>query len=323
NDIPTLEEKKKLLLYKRYYVSNVEVKEADPKYLVGDYPFSWTLTKRHLIEEVKEPLPPQFSCHIEIQKYKNLFRFAETENLQNLSLTTRLPSAILINPPMREAATLKQWYVDQKDVHNSFVTKEAFKDPLVVLPPPNEKDIISIQEALATLKVNKYAWVRGVASLSINKKSLWFNCQKEIGAPINWDINCTLCGEDSKVVARCRFVITIKDETVVVEAMITGIEAEQLLPFTWEEMSIAEAENKKLFLRLLPSFTRTQLLVSSDITRQHIPSSLLTAQEEEQVSLSQTMQSEESTRAKIVNKDATNPTQQHQSSPAKKLKDQD
>ncbi|GER42573.1 RPA70-kDa subunit B, partial [Striga asiatica] len=71
------------LVYVRYYVSNVEVKEADPKYLVGDYPFS-LLTKRHLIEEVKEPLPPQFSCHIEIQKYKNLFRFAETENLQNV-----------------------------------------------------------------------------------------------------------------------------------------------------------------------------------------------------------------------------------------------
>ncbi|GER42572.1 replication protein A 70 kDa DNA-binding subunit [Striga asiatica] len=130
----------------------------------------------------------------------------DLQNWPDLSLTTRLPSAILINPPMREAIILKQWYVDQKDVHNSFVTKEAFKDPLVVLPPPNEKDIISIQEALATLKVNKSAWVRGVASLAMNQKSLWFtacsNCQKEIGAPINWDMNCTLCGEDSMVVAR-------------------------------------------------------------------------------------------------------------------------
>ncbi|GER26067.1 70 kDa subunit of replication protein A [Striga asiatica] len=93
----------------------------------------------------------------------------------------------------------------------------------------------------------KTAWIRGVPSLVMGQKSLWFTacnkCQKEIDAPVNWNINCTMCTQDSTVVARCRFIISIKDDSGILQAMVTGTEAEQLSPITATEMSSIHTEN--------------------------------------------------------------------------------
>lgn len=73
-----------LLPFRRYYISSASLRKSDLKYRVSDYPHSWVIHNRTLIEEYAEQAPPPIPCHIDLTEFKNLFRFADTENLQNV-----------------------------------------------------------------------------------------------------------------------------------------------------------------------------------------------------------------------------------------------
>ncbi|XP_027168908.1 replication protein A 70 kDa DNA-binding subunit B-like isoform X1 [Coffea eugenioides] len=70
--------------FKRYYITGGTVKKQDAKYKVSDYQFSWVLHNKTLVEEYVEPNPPMLPCTFEFTKFEDLFRFADTENVQNL-----------------------------------------------------------------------------------------------------------------------------------------------------------------------------------------------------------------------------------------------
>ncbi|CAA0823512.1 Unknown protein [Striga hermonthica] len=187
-----------LLPFKRYYVSGATLKKVDEKYRVDDYDFSWTITNNTLIQPCEEHIVSQMYDHIELQQFRNLHRFAYTDNLQNvlgvlayafeekqiefnsvnrdilivneknmpimltlwndlattegaqlaatvnasnvilalrvrvttyngISLSTRVQSTIMMNPPLPEVTTLKQWYINNKVEIGQLIFAGAYK----------------------------------------------------------------------------------------------------------------------------------------------------------------------------------------------------
>ena len=71
---------------KRHYISSAVVKKQDPKYRVGDYQLSWVIHNKCLIEEYVELNVPILSCSFEFTRYRDLFRFTDTEKAQSKQL---------------------------------------------------------------------------------------------------------------------------------------------------------------------------------------------------------------------------------------------
>ena len=69
--------------FKRYYITGGTVKKQDAKYKISDYHFSWVIHNKTLVEEYVEPNPPMLPCTFEFTKFEDLFRFADTENVQS------------------------------------------------------------------------------------------------------------------------------------------------------------------------------------------------------------------------------------------------
>ncbi|GER56622.1 replication protein A 70 kDa DNA-binding subunit A, partial [Striga asiatica] len=238
---------KKLLPFKRYYISNATVNIAPPMYRVGNYAYSWSLKKGDLVEEYEEPIPPQLPCHIEVTKFADLFKYAETERLQSLSISTKQPTCILINPPMAETTNLKQWYNGNRDFVEESIKACTYKDPNILLPPPADEDILNIGIALSVLKKDqKTAWVQGTLKLAVNQRSMWFSacgiCLKSVNTPLGWTIKCPACNQESTVEARCRLGVIICSENANMNAYLIGKEAERLIPLTPLQLKLAEQQ---------------------------------------------------------------------------------
>ncbi|CAA0811900.1 Unknown protein [Striga hermonthica] len=205
-----------LIPLKKYYVSGATLKKATESDKIGPYHFTWTINHNTFIEPYEDGLVEEMFWPIEYQKFGNLQRFIDTEDLQNiqglvahafdvkeiglqtisrdivlvnneripiiltlwntyvanegyqlastvsagnvvlamrvkvttlhgLSLSTRAGSSILINPPIPEAAILRQWYLQEQAVVADLVATEAYKNTSVLLPPPHPKDIKIVQ----------------------------------------------------------------------------------------------------------------------------------------------------------------------------------
>ncbi|GER52214.1 DNA helicase homolog [Striga asiatica] len=150
-----------------------------------------------------------------------------------LSLTTTHLSTIMINPPMAESVSLKQWYIDHKEEVNHQLELKVYENPEFLLPPPNESQIISVHSALKNLQT---------AVLAFGQTSYWFtachNCKKGLRAQIGWIVTCPHCKAEGPVEPRSRFTLGIEDNTGLIQAVISGPEADQLLPMTAAQMSL-------------------------------------------------------------------------------------
>ncbi|XP_071902207.1 uncharacterized protein [Coffea arabica] len=126
--------------------------------------------------------------------------------MKNLSLTTKPGSGHLINPPTSEANVLKEWYNANKEEITELIQQMAYKDSSKLLPSPSANDIISVANALNTLKDVKTDWITGKISLTPGQQKFWFetceNCQKAINVDVGWVMRCPFCKEESRVVAR-------------------------------------------------------------------------------------------------------------------------
>ncbi|CAA0842775.1 Unknown protein, partial [Striga hermonthica] len=159
-----------------------------------------------------------------------------------LSVTTTHLGTIMINPPMAETVVLKQWYIEHKEEVNRQLELKVYENPEFLLPPPNETEIISVHSALQNLQTLKTAWVRGKASLAYGQTSYWFTacykCKKGLRAQVGWIVTCPNCKSEGPVEPRCRFTLAIEDNSGLIQAVISGPKAEQLLPMTAAQMSL-------------------------------------------------------------------------------------
>ncbi|XP_027113620.1 replication protein A 70 kDa DNA-binding subunit B-like [Coffea arabica] len=124
----------------------------------------------------------------------------------------------------------------------------TYKDSSKLLPPPSANDMISVANALNTLKDVKTSWITGKISLIPGQQKFWFeaceNCQKAINVDVGWVMRCSSCKEESKVVARTRIGITVDDGTGSINIVIFDLDAEKLIPFT--ALQFWEAHNEEL-----------------------------------------------------------------------------
>ncbi|XP_071925647.1 replication protein A 70 kDa DNA-binding subunit B-like [Coffea arabica] len=101
-----------------------------------------------------------------------------------LSLTTRLASCLLVNPPTPQATVLRQWYDQNRQEIAQLIEETSYKDSTKLLPPAKNDDIISVDNAVSMLKNVKTAWIRGNISLIAEQRSFWYavcsNCQKAV-----------------------------------------------------------------------------------------------------------------------------------------------
>ncbi|CAA0806961.1 Unknown protein [Striga hermonthica] len=212
------------ITYKIYRVSGATLKKVEEKYRVGQYDFSWTINNNTLIQPCDDVVPTHLYCHMDTERFANLHHYADSENLQRISLSTKSTSAILINPPTPEANELKQWL----EIDN-LVTAKAFTDPAALLPRPPAENIMSIE-----------------TYLNLANNSLWFaacsNCQNKFHLEVGSDMRCSSCNQQSQIVARARIPIYIEDETDTIAAVVYGDDAEELAGSTGAELKDTEEE---------------------------------------------------------------------------------
>ncbi|CAH1431511.1 unnamed protein product [Lactuca virosa] len=68
------------------------------------------------------------------------------------SLTTSPGSSILINPPVKDDLKLQDWYTHNKAEIKALLQNETYKDTEILLPPPEDKDILPIGRAILRMK---------------------------------------------------------------------------------------------------------------------------------------------------------------------------
>ncbi|XP_071911901.1 replication protein A 70 kDa DNA-binding subunit B-like isoform X2 [Coffea arabica] len=181
-----------------------------------------------------------------------------------LSLTTRLASCLLVNPPTSQATVLRQWYDQNRQQIAQLIEEGSYKDSTKLLPPPKNNDIISIENAVSMLKNVKTAWIRGNTSFAAEQRSFWYaacsNCQKAVDANFEWIIRCPSCREESAVEARCRIEIIIDDGTSSIYAVVFGTDAEKLIPFTAVQLSEVDEHGVEVFSEIASAIDNREVL---------------------------------------------------------------
>ncbi|CAI9273576.1 unnamed protein product [Lactuca saligna] len=156
------------------------------------------------------------------------------------SITTSPRSAILINPPVKDDLKL------QTEI-KVLLRNETYKDTEILLPPPENKDILPIGRAIIKMKNGTPTWIKGTLSLPQQDRSftqtICAKCLKPIQADINWNIKCPLCKEKSEVQIISRAIIEINDGTGTIAASISSPEIEKLIPLNPSEIKdVAKSE---------------------------------------------------------------------------------
>ncbi|CAA0842063.1 Unknown protein [Striga hermonthica] len=72
-----------LIPFKIYRISGASLKKVDDRYRVGPYDFSWTINNNTLIQPCDDVVPTHLYCHMDTERFANLHRYADSENLQS------------------------------------------------------------------------------------------------------------------------------------------------------------------------------------------------------------------------------------------------
>ncbi|GER47737.1 replication protein A 70 kDa DNA-binding subunit [Striga asiatica] len=311
-----------LVPFKWCYVSGATLKKVDKKYLVGDYIYSWTINNNTLIQPCEEKMPAQLVFSVDLQEYKKLHSFADTDNLQNvlgvvvhsftsrqigedsvsreiilvneekipimftlwndfattegsqlannihsasvvlalrvkvttfngISLSTRAPCAILINPPLVQQLSLSNgWYSQHKNEIDNMIGRAAYKDTTILIHYPSTDNVLSVHTMLSGIKNVRAAWIKGCVTLPHIQQSLWFSayasCHKKFDLQTSSAIRCSSCSQNSMIEARARIPLEIADGTGILSAVVYGEDAERLIAYTAQQLQAAEDKGADL-----------------------------------------------------------------------------
>ncbi|GER34634.1 acetyl-coenzyme A carboxylase carboxyltransferase subunit beta, partial [Striga asiatica] len=165
------------------------------------------------------------------------------------------------NAKVKEAEPM---YTENRSFVVNSIKAGTYKDPTILFSPPADQDILDIETALAILKDEKTAWVKGTLKLAANHRSMWFsacgNCQKSINAPLDWNIKCPTCNQETTVTARCRLKIIICNETAKMNAYLYGKDAENLIPFTPLQLKEAELQGRSTYAEVAAAIGKKEVI---------------------------------------------------------------
>ncbi|GER43330.1 replication protein A 70 kDa DNA-binding subunit A [Striga asiatica] len=178
-----------------------------------------------------------------------------------LSLSTKVGTCLMVNPPIAAAADLKQWYIQNKAYVAKLIDEGEYENTDKLYPWPESNDITTVQKAMASLKYLKnYCNKERILYEDLldkwknqarrRQQSLWSatcsNCRKNYNMPPNTAMKCRSCQANTYVEARCRIPMVIKDETGTLYAMIYGTDAEKIIPFSGNDLYEAEKNGQDL-----------------------------------------------------------------------------
>ncbi|GJU57873.1 ATP-dependent DNA helicase PIF1-like protein [Tanacetum coccineum] len=199
--------------------------------------YSWIINNKSLVEELVESIPTLLPCEFEFIKFTDLYKYADSESPQSLSLSTRGSSGLMIDPPVTHDLQMQEWYNANKAELEELLNKKSYKNSDILLPYPKDEDIISISTVVASLRNWKI-------SLPRQDRSTWFtacaNCKKSLEADLTWIVTCPLCHQESEVEALSRMTIQIDDGTTTLYATIGTPDVEKIVPYTAVELKDAD-----------------------------------------------------------------------------------
>ncbi|CAI9260625.1 unnamed protein product [Lactuca saligna] len=160
---------------------------------------------------------------------------------QSLSISSS--PAILINPSVTDDLQLKNWYTNSRTGIKELLQKQTYKDTNILLPPPEERDILPIGKAITRMKNGKPTWIKGTLMLPRHDRSFTqtacANCLKPVVADVKWIITCFACKKQSKVQLKSRAIVEIDDGTSSIAAMISTPEIEKFMKVDYNEIKDA------------------------------------------------------------------------------------
>ncbi|CAI9263146.1 unnamed protein product [Lactuca saligna] len=181
-----------------------------------------------------------------------------------LSLSTKGASAILINPPVTAELQLKAWYNENRSEIQELLNKESYKDVDLLLPYPQEPDILPIATAIERLKNGKPTWMRGNLRLQHEDNTFTHtvcaNCLKSIGVDVTWIITCNFYKKESEVEIRSRAIVEINDGTASIRTSIASPDLEKFIPFSPQEVKDAEEEGTNIYNIISSSIDKSSVV---------------------------------------------------------------
>nr|XP_027099826.1 replication protein A 70 kDa DNA-binding subunit B-like isoform X2 [Coffea arabica] len=88
----------------------------------------------------------------------------KVSSYHTVNLSTKPGSAILINPPIEQAATIKSWIQDNRAKIEQMLLEKTYENRAVLLPMPPIEELTSIRDFL-NLPLQKSCWLQGTPTL--------------------------------------------------------------------------------------------------------------------------------------------------------------
>nr|XP_027071747.1 replication protein A 70 kDa DNA-binding subunit B-like [Coffea arabica] len=252
-----------LQVYKRYKISNADVKTILPKFQSVGLTKQWVITSKTVIEEVdgNEDIMPvgfAFTEFVDLAEYMD-----DRSKSVGVSLSTWFDSALLVDPPIQEARQLKNWAMrNAKSIAEIIDAKSYIKyNPVLSLKRDQKTTLICNVTAS-----QKTAWVKAKLSFEHIFQKYWYmscvRCYRATAADYGIEFTCNSCQEKGPAMPRCHFDVDLTDDSGVIPASIFGDLAENILAFTGLEAMDHFNQNLELPLEFVhaPLKTKTFLV---------------------------------------------------------------
>ncbi|PWA74144.1 hypothetical protein CTI12_AA254960 [Artemisia annua] len=171
--------------------------------------------------------------------------YKQIHSYSGLSLTTRGGnSGFMINPPVSQELQMQEWYNGNREGLQQLLEQRTYRNSDILLPYPQDDDVISIASFVASWRTLKSSWIKGRTTFPRQDRSLWYtacaNCQKSLEADLSWIVTCPSCHQESELEAISRLAIRIDDGTANLSATICSADAEKLIPFNATQLRDAD-----------------------------------------------------------------------------------
>ncbi|PWA56841.1 hypothetical protein CTI12_AA412340 [Artemisia annua] len=183
----------------------------------------------------------------------------------SLSLTTRGGnSGFMINPPVSQELQMQEWYNGNREGLQQLLEQRTYRNSDILLPYPQDDDVISIASFVASWRTLKSSWIKGRTTFPRQDRSLWYtacaNCQKSLEADLSWIVTCPSCHQESELEAISRLAIRIDDGTANLSATICSADAEKLIPFNATQLRDADEHGINLHDDIVTSVQRHMIV---------------------------------------------------------------
>nr|XP_027071810.1 replication protein A 70 kDa DNA-binding subunit B-like [Coffea arabica] len=259
--------------FRRYYISNAKLETVQPRYSTYSNEYCWVIDNSTVVQQVYESEPPMLpdttfpyyadllgvAIHVnpramrgpiptreiiivdessqplvltlwdehEFDEGQQIADMIHTQPIiatlrikatsyHTLNLSTKFATCILINPPTAQANALRTWSSKNQEAFLKFIAERTYADRLNLLPAPVDDRVVTIK--------------------SLTTTNTWGKTKKRL-------LSLSDCLRPDPT-RRCRLTVQLIDHTGSITLDLNGNDAEQLLPFTIDEIQKQEIQNK-------------------------------------------------------------------------------